>query len=196
MKEYLKKENIEVSKIKTYLSLLRENEGLPSDKFITIATFVSPTYDSMDYWFLHKSLNIYGESFIKSIAINSGKEGSTKNGVEVVKEFWGKNGIDKAAINIVDGSGLSPANKLTTNSLVNILEFARKEIWFQSFYNSLPEMNGLKMKSGYIGGVQSYAGYIKSKSGNEYSFAFIVNNFDGSPAAVREKMWKVLDLLK
>ena len=66
----------------------------------------------------------------------------------------------------------------------------------QSFYNSLPEMNGLKMKSGYIGGVRSYAGYIKSKAGNEYSFAFIVNNFDGNPSAVREKMWKLLDMLK
>ena len=196
LKEYLKKENIEVSKIKTYLSLLRENENLPSDSSINIAILVSPTYDSMDYWFMHKSLNIYGESFIKSIAINQGKQGSTKNGVEAVKNFWEKNGIDKAAIKIVDGSGLSPANRLTTNSLVNILEFARKKIWFQSFYNSLPEMNGLKMKSGYIGGVRSYAGYIKSKTGNEYSFAFIVNNFDGSPAAVREKMWKLLDLLK
>lgn len=52
------------------------------------------------------------------------------------------------------------------------------------------------MKDGYIGGVRSYTGFIKSKSGTEYSFSFIVNNFDGSAAAVRTKMWKVLDLLK
>lgn len=196
LKEFLQKENIEVSTIKTYLSLLRENKDLPSEKYSTIATIISPSYDSMDYWFLHKSLNTYGECFIKSIAINSGKEASTKNGVDIVKDLWEKNGIDKASIKIVDGSGLSPANRLTTNSLVSILEFAKKRPWYQSFYNSLPEMNGLKMKSGYIGGVRSYSGYIKSKTGNEYSFAFIVNNFDGSATAVREKMWKLLDLLK
>ncbi len=57
-------------------------------------------------------------------------------------------------------------------------------------------MNGIKMKDGYINGVRSYTGYIKNKAGNEYTFSFIVNNFDGSPATVREKMWKVLDILK
>lgn len=57
-------------------------------------------------------------------------------------------------------------------------------------------MNGIKMKDGYISGVRSYTGYVKSKSGTDYTFAFIVNNFDGSPATVREKIWKVLDELK
>ena len=52
------------------------------------------------------------------------------------------------------------------------------------------------MKSGYIGGVRSYTGYVKSKTGTEYTFAFIINNFDGSPGTVREKMWKLLDILK
>jgi D-alanyl-D-alanine carboxypeptidase/D-alanyl-D-alanine-endopeptidase (penicillin-binding protein 4) len=52
------------------------------------------------------------------------------------------------------------------------------------------------MKDGYINGVRSYTGYIKSKTGNEYTFSIIVNNFDGSPGTVREKMWKLLDILK
>jgi D-alanyl-D-alanine carboxypeptidase/D-alanyl-D-alanine-endopeptidase (penicillin-binding protein 4) len=57
-------------------------------------------------------------------------------------------------------------------------------------------MNGIKMKSGYISGVRSYAGYVKSSNGTTYSFAFIVNNFDGNAGAVRDKMYKILDLLK
>ena len=52
------------------------------------------------------------------------------------------------------------------------------------------------MKDGYINGVRSYTGYIKSKDGTEYTFSFIVNNFDGNPGTVREKMWKLLDILK
>jgi D-alanyl-D-alanine carboxypeptidase/D-alanyl-D-alanine-endopeptidase (penicillin-binding protein 4) len=52
------------------------------------------------------------------------------------------------------------------------------------------------MKDGYINGVRSYTGYIKNKQGVEYTFSFTINNFDGSASSVREKMWKVLDLLK
>ena len=95
-----------------------------------------------------------------------------------------------------DGSGLSPSNRVTTKALVTVLQFAKQQKWFPSFYNALPEMNGIKMKDGYIGGVRSYTGYIKSKNGTEYTFAFIANNFDGSPATVREKMWQVLNILK
>jgi D-alanyl-D-alanine carboxypeptidase/D-alanyl-D-alanine-endopeptidase (penicillin-binding protein 4) len=52
------------------------------------------------------------------------------------------------------------------------------------------------MKDGYINGVRSYTGYIKSKNGNDYTFSFIVNNFDGNAGTVREKIWKLLDLMK
>ena len=52
------------------------------------------------------------------------------------------------------------------------------------------------MKSGSIGGVVSYTGYIKSKNGNDYTFSFIVNNYDGNANEVRKKMWALLDILK
>ena len=52
------------------------------------------------------------------------------------------------------------------------------------------------MKSGSIGGVLSYTGFIKSKKGDEYTFAFIINNYDGAGSEVRKKMWKLLDILK
>lgn len=159
-------------------------------------TIISPPLDSINYWFLKKSVNLYGEAFVKTIAVEKRKEGSTSNGIEIIRDFWNKNGIERSALNIIDGSGLSPANRITTKSLVQVLEYAKDKKWYTSFYNALPEMNGIKMKDGYIGGVRSYTGYVKSRSGQEFTFAFIVNNFDGSAAAVREKMYKVLDLLK
>jgi serine-type D-Ala-D-Ala carboxypeptidase/endopeptidase (penicillin-binding protein 4) len=99
-------------------------------------------------------------------------------------------------MHIIDGSGLSPANRITSKALVAVMQYARQRPWFASFYNGLPEINSIKMKDGYIGGVRSYTGYIKNKNGNEYTFSFIVNNFEGSAASVREKIWKLLDLLK
>ncbi len=76
------------------------------------------------------------------------------------------------------------------------MQYAKNQKWFPSFYNALPEINGIKMKSGSIGGVVSYTGYMKSKTGADYTFSFIINNFDGNANTVRKKMWAFLDLLK
>jgi serine-type D-Ala-D-Ala carboxypeptidase/endopeptidase (penicillin-binding protein 4) len=113
-----------------------------------------------------------------------------------VSRYWQARGILPAALKITDGSGLSPQNRVTAKALVTVMQYARGRDWFAVFYNALPLMNGITMKDGYINGVRSYTGYIKSKSGTNYTFCFMVNNFDGSPATVREKMWKVLDILK
>ena len=55
-----------------------------------------------------------------------------------MKKFWQQNGIDSSSINISDGSGLSPQNRVTTFAMVNALLYAQKQSWFQSFYNALP----------------------------------------------------------
>ena len=159
-------------------------------------SILSPSLDSINYWFLKKSINLYGEAFVKTIAYEKTGAGNTDTGIAIIKDFWSKKGIEKSTLKIIDGSGLSSANRVTTDALVTIMQYAKQQNWFSSFYNALPEMNGIKMKDGSISGVRSYTGYIKSKDGNEYTFSFIVNNFDGSPGTVREKMWKVLDILK
>ena len=96
----------------------------------------------------------------------------------------------------MDGSGLSPSNRVTAAALVKVMEYARKRPWFGAFYESLPTFNGLKMKSGTIGGAKSFTGYVKSKSGKQYVFAIVVNNFSGSASEVVGKMYRILDLLK
>jgi serine-type D-Ala-D-Ala carboxypeptidase/endopeptidase (penicillin-binding protein 4) len=179
----------------SYNGMEVEKKDLPI-KSTTIFTVTSPPLDSINYWFLKKSINLYGEAFVKTIAYEKLKFGSTDSGIAIIKNFWQQKGIEPSALNIIDGSGLSPANRVTTNALVTVMQYAQQQKWFTSFYNALPEMNGIKMKDGYINGVRSYTGYVKSKTGNEYTFSFIVNNFDGSAGTVREKMWKVLDILK
>lgn len=156
-----------------------------------LLTHLSPPLDSINYWFLKKSINLYGEALVKTLGNEKRKEASTEAGLKVVKEFWKNNGVEAAAINISDGSGLSPQNRITAQALVSVMQYARLRPWFSSFYNSLPEMNGIKMKSGSIGGVKSFTGYA-----GHYTFAFIVNNFNGPSSDMVGKMYKVLDLLK
>lgn len=169
-------------------------KSLHPEKIIT--TIYSPTLDTINYWFLQKSINLYGEALIKTMAYNKTGKGSTEKGVEVLKDFWKENGIENSAINIIDGSGLSPQNRVTTQALVNVLQYAKTKEWYNSFYNALPTYNGMKMKSGTIGGAKAYAGYHTSKSGQSYTFAIIINNFDSDGGNIVPKMYKVLDKLK
>ncbi len=159
-------------------------------------THSSPTLDSISYWFLNKSINLYGEALLKTMGFQEAQSGETNSGVTVVKNFWKKMGIDSDALNIQDGSGLSPGNRVTTASLVQVLQYAKKQEWFASYLEGFPVINGLKMKSGTINGALSYTGFIKSKNGEEYTFAFMINNYNGSASETRRKMWRLLDLLK
>ncbi|MBS1598658.1 MAG: D-alanyl-D-alanine carboxypeptidase/D-alanyl-D-alanine-endopeptidase [Bacteroidetes bacterium] len=180
---------------KTNIDRLIEKRNWPSIQS-TLFTHYSPTLDSMNYWFLKKSINLYGEAFVKTIAYKKTGFGSTDKGIELVKDFWKSQGIESSAINIIDGSGLSPQNRVTPDALVKALQYAATRTWYKSFYSALPEINGMKMKSGSIGGAKSYAGYQSSKDGKDYIFAIIVNNYDGSSNEIVRKMWKILDLLK
>lgn len=161
-----------------------------------LSTIFSPPLDSINYWFLKKSVNLYGEVFVKTLALQTTGFGSTKGGLEVIKDFWKERGIDPASLNMFDGSGLSPKNRITTNALVTALQYVATKPWFISFYNALPDINGLKMKSGSMGGVRSFTGYSKSRDGQQYTFAIILNNFSGPSTAIVAKMYKVLDTLK
>jgi serine-type D-Ala-D-Ala carboxypeptidase/endopeptidase (penicillin-binding protein 4) len=161
-----------------------------------IHTEVSPSLDSIIYWFLKKSINLYGEALVKTIAYEKKGYGATDTGVNIVKDFWRQKGIDPLELNLYDGSGLSPFNRVTTHAQVEVLKYAKKQSWFSHFYNALPEFNGMKMKSGTISDVKGFCGYQKAKDGKEYIFSFVVNNYNGISLSLVNKMYRVLDILK
>ena len=91
---------------------------------------ISPSLDSIIYWFNKKSINLYGEALIKTFAYEKQGFGSTDSGVAIVKKFWKGKGLDEDELNIYDGSGLSPLNRVTTHAQVEILKYAKPKDWF------------------------------------------------------------------
>jgi serine-type D-Ala-D-Ala carboxypeptidase/endopeptidase (penicillin-binding protein 4) len=170
--------------------------GKFSDSVKTVYTHFSPPLDSINYWFLKKSINLYGEALIKTLAYEKNGFGATDSGVVIIKNFWKAKGLDPDELNINDGSGLSPMNRVTAHAQVEILKYAKTKNWFPSFYNALPDYNGMKMKSGTIRDVKGFCGYHTSKAGKEYIFSFLVNNYNGKSGELVQKMYKVLDVLK
>ena len=168
---------------------------LSTPKNNVILEYKSPTLDKIVYWFLRKSVNFYGETFIKTLAKERKNVGSFDAGISFLKEFWKGKGINSTMINFADGSGLSPQNYVSARAEVQSLLWSRKQPWFNEFFDGFPTQgNGMKMKSGTMKDTKSFAGYHTSKDGKKYVFAIIINNYQ-SPN-ISDALYRVLNVLK
>lgn len=197
IKSWLNESGIDFNGKITSTSMQRINgeKILAAPKSNVILEYKSPTLDKIIYWFMRKSVNIYGENLIKTLGKEKKKEGSFDAGISYLKEFWKEKGINSAMINFADGSGLSPQNYVSARAEVQSLLWSRKQPWFNAFFDGFPTQgNGMKMKSGTMKNTKSFAGYHTSKDGKKYVFAIIINNYQGSN--ISEALYKVLNVLK
>jgi serine-type D-Ala-D-Ala carboxypeptidase/endopeptidase (penicillin-binding protein 4) len=172
-------------------------EGNPNAKDATIIyKHKSPTLDSITYWFLRKSINLYGEALLRTMGIKKYNNASYESGITYIHTICKKLNIDTAAVHIFDGCGLSPQNRISTKALATFMQYAHGKDYYKQFYNCLPILNDISMKSGSIHGARAYTGYVTSSDEHVYTFAIAVNNFDGSGKDMQSKLWKVLDVLK
>jgi len=162
----------------------------------TITTILSPPLSKLVYWCNQKSLNLYADAFCKTIAATLYKKGNWPAGISAMLNFANKRGIDTKGVSLLDACGLSPENKITTHILAQMLRKNTGEKWYPVFYESLPLINELHMKSGYIGGTRSYTGYLTLKDGRKTCFAFILHHYSSTPKEAKLEMFKILDLLK
>jgi serine-type D-Ala-D-Ala carboxypeptidase/endopeptidase (penicillin-binding protein 4) len=190
----LQQKAIKTNGVEDYKTVLTKPVIKDNKSYNDLYTHYSPTLDSIIYWFNKKSINLYGEALLKTMGYN--EKANADSGVAVIKNFWATKNIDKKELNIFDGSGLSPLNRVTTHAQVTILQYAATKDWYKFFLQALPIYNGMTMKSGSITNVKGFCGYHTAKDGNTYIFSFLVNNFNGKGAEVASKMFKVLDVLK
>lgn len=154
----------------------------------------SPKMEKIIYWFMKKSVNLYGETIIKTLGKISNNNSNFSNGVKILKDFWKDKGLHPAMINFVDGSGLSPQNYASSKAEVQALIWAKKQKWYPILENSFPIYNQMKMKSGTIKDTKAYVGEHTSKNGETYIFSIIVNNYHGKD--INTKLFKLLNILK
>lgn len=196
LQQALQENNIRVQQpVSTYRLLKISEESIPENLHL-LDTYSSPKLPEIIHWFLKKSINLYGEQLIKTIALQRGKTVNTENGVETEVDFWEKKDIDPDALHIIDGSGLSPGNHVTTKALATVLWHASRQSWYQDYYECMPVIHNIRMKSGHINKVAAYAGYINSANGTPLIFSFIVNNYSGPLRTLTPKIFRLLDQLK
>ncbi len=177
-------------------STVRSDNKFQPEKVIPITETVSPTIAEIVEVLNHESVNLFAEHLIKELGKKFRNNGSTASGAEVITEFLSNSGINTNGVFIVDGSGLSPIDAVSTRELVRLLIYMKnKGKCFNEFYASLPDAgkNGtlknyfkdpifesrLKAKSGSMTRVRSFAGYFTTNSGKNMVFSIIINNYAG-----------------
>jgi D-alanyl-D-alanine carboxypeptidase/D-alanyl-D-alanine-endopeptidase (penicillin-binding protein 4) len=192
LKDTLESDGISVTgSVSSEPMLTKTNNSVDISLGKVFITHYSPPLRKVIYWLNQKSINLYAEQILLAMADSL----KTKDYPSVTRNYWKAHGIDINSLNIVDGSGLSPGNRVTTMTMARILQTAKKETWFADFYESLPVYNNMHMKSGTINNTLAYAGY-QTYNGRELCFSIIVNNYNGSSSGIKQKMFKVLDELK
>lgn len=173
-----------------------------------IATHKSPIIHVINQYINQYSDNVSAESVFRAIGIDQNNNPDYNTTAESIISFWDKKGVNTNGIVIRDGSGLSRTNLLNTRFLVEILNNMYLHDSFILFYSSLATAgrtgtlknsfikssaeNNFIGKTGTMRGVRSYAGYIKNKSGEMISFAFIVNGHNLRISEIRNKMEKLI----
>jgi D-alanyl-D-alanine carboxypeptidase/D-alanyl-D-alanine-endopeptidase (penicillin-binding protein 4) len=169
----------------------------PSEKLI--ATHETKMSDVM--WRINKSSqNLFAEALSKlngqDYLASQGKEftpGSWKDGSAAAHHFLQSNGIRDSEITLVDGSGLSRLNRVTSHAITDIFAHLYDTPNFNAFYVSMGIAgkdgtiakrmydlgDRIHAKTGYIGGVRSLSGYATTLDGRTLAFSFIFNDIPG-----------------
>ncbi len=210
-RNYLIKNDIEVEGKSASYRTINNNDIYVSDDRVTLSTHYSPLFFDIIYRTNLHSVNSYAESLIKSISLSDQDQGSLNGGIETLKNFWQSNGMNTEQMVLYDGSGLSPSNRITADQLMTVLSVSSQHPSFTLLLQSLPlagysgslanHFRGsaseglLRAKSGYLNGVRSYAGYTTMQNGNLAAFVIIANDYNCTPAAMRHKMFRLMDTI-
>ena len=110
-----------------------------------IVTTYSPTLREIASICNHVSHNLYADALVKTVGLQYKPRrnemiSSFGRGVQVVKEYWEKKGLDVFPLRMNDGSGLAPADKVSAGFMGELLVYmATESAVSDAFIASLPQ---------------------------------------------------------
>lgn len=214
--DYLMQAGIKIGKVETaredYLAgHCTPQAGQPYRAGKVLCTHVSPPLKEIVREVNVESNNHYAEHLIRTIGRKSKNDiyaDALEVGITYVQEYWKKRCTEVTSLQMYDGSGLAPQNAVSPSFLTQLLVYMynTSENAF-SFFDSLPKAGQegtlknfmgntrysgkIAAKSGSIGGVQCYAGYLIDGN-KKYAFTVMVNKFNGTRQQVRSAIEQFL----
>jgi len=199
-RQYLLKSGIiSDSKIKD----AREFNSLQPYQLTIVAETLSPALSSIVNVTNRISNNFYAETLLKMIGKRATGVGSYDSARVALRRELDGMGIKKRGFTQSDGSGLSRQNYVSARFFCNYFSKMRESSSFTTFFNSLPQPGGpgtlksilaneqnekktrIHAKSGSLGNVRCYAGYVERDNGELIYFAILANNFSARTAQMQ-----------
>ncbi|HEY2127714.1 MAG TPA: D-alanyl-D-alanine carboxypeptidase/D-alanyl-D-alanine-endopeptidase [Streptosporangiaceae bacterium] len=168
----------------------------------TLAAVSSPPLSAMVGWMLRESNNVIAEDLARQVALHRGQPASFSGAAAAVTGVLGSLGL-RRGIHMVDGSGLSPQDRIAPGLLARLVGLAasRSHPQLRAAITGLPVAGFLgtlapgqsvfgslggsglgvvRAKTGNLSTVATLAGLVYDSSGRVLGFAFMTN---GVPAA-------------
>jgi D-alanyl-D-alanine carboxypeptidase/D-alanyl-D-alanine-endopeptidase (penicillin-binding protein 4) len=147
-----------------------------------------------------KSHNLLAEQSLRTVGRVALGVGSAEAGARAVQHLLDTEASGAPKVQMVDGSGLSDQNRVTTRSVVHLLAFMAKSRMWNDYWETLPEAgardglhrmyrtgaeHNLRAKTGTIDHVSALSGYVRAANGERLAFSIISNNVPSTPRAKR-----------
>ncbi len=161
-----------------------------------------------------ESDNLSAEMVLRALAMEySDEPASAESGVEIIDSLIARTELDYNNYRIVDGSGISHYNLVTTELMIELLKY----MYFKSPENykilkdSFPiagvdgtlenrmqqgkAFNNVHAKTGTLSGVSTLSGYLQSVDNHDIAFSIFTQNFIGSSRVARRYQDRICEFL-
>ena len=158
--------------------------------------------------------NLSAEMTLYALANNySGKPAKADSGIQFVNILIDSLGLNHNDYRIVDGSGVSHYNVVSTELLVNLLKYFydKKPKLYNVLYNSFPTagidgtlenrmlktsaQNNVRAKTGSLTGVSALSGYVTTRNKHLLAFSILMQNYVGKSKTSREVQDEICRIL-
>jgi D-alanyl-D-alanine carboxypeptidase/D-alanyl-D-alanine-endopeptidase (penicillin-binding protein 4) len=167
----------------------------------TLASVSSPPLSAIVQQMLEESNNVIAENLARQVALASDQPASYSGAAAAVTTELSHLGVSPSGLHLVDGSGLSPQDKIAPATLVKILQLATTSPRIRSLLAGLPvagfsgtlsagqsvfagiggpALGSVRAKTGNLDTVTALAGLATDRTGRTLAFAFMA---DEIPAA-------------
>ena len=147
--------------------------------------------------YMKLSNNMMAETFVKEMGKVETGTGSWKSGLNSMVSYGNQIGLTMSEWKMIDGSGLSYKNSVSSEQVSLLLYKVKDEPWYYIFENSLPvagnsdrliggtlryrlagwPVRGMVLaKTGSLDNVKSLSGYTKTRDGDELIFSILTED--------------------
>lgn len=172
-----------------------KNEKLPGENVYLVDT-VEHELSAMIPLIIKNSNNFVAETVFKTAGAQwTEDQGKISNSLKMLDNYIETIGLNSEDIKVVDGSGVSKNNLMTSQFMAQFLQYRASKEDFEVFYSYLPApgegtlknrmlyfKDNLRAKTGTLSDTSAIAGYITSRRGKLYAFDIMINDAKTSPS--------------